>query len=60
MSLPEWFDALDLVLLNSGARSAFSSRSSSITDFTFDIAGLATGTSWEVNDTYALHLAEAI
>jgi len=52
-SLLESFAALDLVLLNSGTKPTFSrAGTSSITDLTFVSAGLATGSSWEVSDTY--------
>ncbi|XP_070851501.1 uncharacterized protein [Drosophila suzukii] len=51
--LLESFAALDLVLLNSGTKPTFSrAGTSSIIDLTFVNAGLASGSSWEVSDTY--------
>ncbi|XP_044317747.1 uncharacterized protein LOC123038120 [Drosophila rhopaloa] len=52
-ALLESFAALDLVLLNSGTKPTFSrAGTSSIIDLTFASAGLASGSSWEVSDTY--------
>ncbi|XP_070075724.1 uncharacterized protein [Drosophila takahashii] len=52
-ALLESFAALDLVLLNSGTKPTFSrAGTSSIIDLTFVSAGLASGSSWEVSDTY--------
>ncbi|XP_070854648.1 uncharacterized protein [Drosophila suzukii] len=52
-ALLESFAALDLVLLNSGTKPTFSrAGTSSIIDLTFVNAGLASGSSWEVSDTY--------
>ncbi|KAH8351776.1 hypothetical protein KR084_006533, partial [Drosophila pseudotakahashii] len=50
---PASFAALDLVLLNSGTKPTFCrAGTSSIIDLTFVSAGLATGSRWEVSDTY--------
>jgi len=52
-ALLESFAALDLVLLNSGTNPTFSrAGTSSVIDLTFVNAGLASGSSWEVSDTY--------
>jgi len=51
--LLESFAALDLELLNSGTKPTFSRAGTSfIIDLTFVNAGLASGFSWEVSDTY--------
>jgi len=52
-ALLESFAALDLVLLNSGTKPTFSRAGTSfINDLTLVNAGLASGSSWEVSDTY--------
>jgi len=52
-ALLQSFAALDLVLLNFGTKPIFSTAgTSSIIDLTFVNTGLASGSSWEVSDTY--------